>query len=116
VDDLAVEYWVPYQTVMKNVRELDRYRHDFTTFPSLPDCVLEHGFSIFTEHPFFSAANKLVTHRHSRSTSPEMRGNILVVKYLKSALAPVVDIVEADIALVDLIVTWYVLPAKKDSR
>ena len=108
INDLAVENWIPYHCIEKGVRLLDYYRHEVANFPTLPTCLLEHRYSVFIGDPLFSPVNVLIGHQLQYSHVPEFRGDVLVVKHARNSSSVVVDIVDEDIALVNLLVIWYV--------
>jgi hypothetical protein len=106
VDDLAVDYWVTIPHLMKGIRILDRFRHQVTTFPTIPECVLDNAYTVFTANTSLDNPNRLVMRGLRNRNTPDFRGDILMVKHDTIQLDAVVDMEESDYSLANVIIRW----------
>lgn len=110
IDDLEVNFWVNNVACNRFVVSTTRFRKTFHAIPDHPTLPLPFLYSIIREDPqAFPLPNALVKEICPLlATDDGLKGNILVVKHTKNNKNNVLDMTEADIQLVNLLLQGYV--------
>ncbi|KAG1866009.1 hypothetical protein F4604DRAFT_1683000 [Suillus subluteus] len=108
VNELEVNFWVNNVARNRFVLSTSRFRKTFHAIPDHVTLSLPYLYSVFRENPKgFPPPNALIKEICPRVAAEEVMGNILVVKHTKNNKNKVLDMSEADIQLVNLLLEGY---------